>query len=155
MGSTQYDFIIVGGGSAGCTLAARLSESGRFSVLLMEAGGEATQKLENVRWFMEAVGQLFGYENERAHNWIRTPLGMGKLLADKSMLWPNETEPEQNMRSIWCCKPFNIWRKVVSGTMLAADSIAMQPILPGGFHILKKCSMTRHNLPIRIWMHFS
>jgi choline dehydrogenase-like flavoprotein len=33
-----YDYIIVGAGSAGCMLASRLTESGKYSMLLSEAG---------------------------------------------------------------------------------------------------------------------
>ena len=70
-----FDFIVVGAGSAGCAVAARLSESGRFSVLLIEAGGEAKNK------------------------WIKVPIGIGKLLQNKKILWDYRTEPDTSMKS--------------------------------------------------------
>ena len=38
----KFDFIIVGAGSAGCTLASRLSENGKYSVCILEAGPKDT-----------------------------------------------------------------------------------------------------------------
>ena len=59
-----YDYVIVGAGSAGCILAARLSESGRHSVLLLEAGGA-----DDGFWFKLPAGFVKLYYNP-ACNWM-------------------------------------------------------------------------------------
>src|SRR5690349_17385378 len=66
----EADFIVIGAGSAGCAIAARLSEDPATRVLLLEAGGED-------------------------HNrWIHILLGFGKTFADPSVNWCYETEPD-------------------------------------------------------------
>lgn len=72
--SAQFDYVVVGAGSAGAALAARLTESGRYRVLLLEAGG-----CDN-------------------HIWIHVPLGVGKLLLNPRYAWTFSTEPQANMK---------------------------------------------------------
>jgi choline dehydrogenase len=57
----EYDYIIVGAGSAGCLLANRLSADAQKRVLLLEAGGR-----DNWIWFHIPVGYLFAIGNPRA-----------------------------------------------------------------------------------------
>lgn len=65
----RFDFIIVGAGSAGCVLANRLTENGRHSVLLLEAGGKDSSP------------------------WIHIPLGYGKHFTNPDVNWLYESEP--------------------------------------------------------------
>src|SRR3984893_7508036 len=71
--TVEFDYVIVGAGSAGCVLANRLSADGRNSVLLLEAG----PKDSNL--------------------WIHVPLGYAKLFKDKSVNWMYQTEPEPGL----------------------------------------------------------
>jgi choline dehydrogenase len=69
----EFDYVVVGAGSAGCVLANRLSADGRYSVLLLEAG----PKDNNL--------------------WIHVPLGYGRLFKEKTVNWMYQTEPEPGL----------------------------------------------------------
>jgi len=67
-----YDYVVVGGGSAGCVLANRLSADGRSTVALLEAGGE-----DDWIWFHIPVGYLFAIGNPRADWCFETEPDLG------------------------------------------------------------------------------
>ncbi len=69
----NFDYIIVGAGTAGCVLADRLSARGRDRVLVLEAGG---------------TDRRF---------WIRTPIGYGRTFADPKVNWKYQTLPNPGL----------------------------------------------------------
>lgn len=71
--SRTYDFVIVGAGSAGCVLANRLSENGRYSVCLLEAGPADR------------------------YPWIHIPIGYAKTMFHPVYNWGFHTDPDPGM----------------------------------------------------------
>ncbi len=60
----EFDYVIVGAGTAGCVLANRLSADPNISVLLLEAGGK-----DDYRWIHIPVGYLYCIGNPRT-DWL-------------------------------------------------------------------------------------
>ncbi|WP_326533989.1 GMC family oxidoreductase [Pseudorhodoferax sp.] len=73
MDARSFDYVIVGGGTAGCTLAGRLSEDPSVQVALLEAGGSD------------------------ASNWVTVPMGLIGTVPTKRMNWAFETEPQPGL----------------------------------------------------------
>ena len=71
----NFDFIIIGAGSAGCVLANRLSENSQNKVLLIEAGGKDN------------------------YPWIHIPVGYFKTMHNPSVDWCYKTEPDETMNN--------------------------------------------------------
>ncbi|SDR17761.1 choline dehydrogenase [Rhizobiales bacterium GAS113] len=69
----EFDYVIIGAGSAGCVLARRLVETGRYRVCLLEAGPPDRSL------------------------WIHLPIGYGKTMWDERVNWKFETDPDPGM----------------------------------------------------------
>jgi choline dehydrogenase len=89
MDAERFDYIVTGAGSAGCVVAARLSESGRHRVLLLEAGRRDTNP------------------------WIHIPMGFTYLYADPRDNWMYESEAEPELGGRRMYQPRG---KVLGGT---------------------------------------
>ncbi len=87
--SDTFDYIVTGAGSAGCCVAARLSESGKYRVLLLEAGPRDSSP------------------------WIHMPMGYAKLFANPQLNWMFESEPEPELNNRTMYQPRG---KVLGGT---------------------------------------
>ena len=72
--SQDYDYIVVGAGSAGCVLAERLSADGRSTVLLLEAGGHDRRL------------------------WINLPIGYGMSFYDERVNWKFVAQPDPGLQ---------------------------------------------------------
>ena len=68
---TTYDYIVVGAGSAGAVVASRLSESGAYTVLCLEAGSEGSD-----------------------YFWSRVPVGVAKMIDNPAVNWCYSAEPD-------------------------------------------------------------
>lgn len=62
MGTEKFDFVVVGGGAAGCVVAARLSEDPAHRVLLLEAGGTAARPLVRIPLAWHKVSESPRYD---------------------------------------------------------------------------------------------
>lgn len=72
MDDAKFDYIVVGAGSAGAVVASRLSESGEYRVLCLEAGTEGSNFF-----------------------WSRVPVGIAKLIDNPAVNWCYKSEPDE------------------------------------------------------------
>ena len=105
MAAQEYDYIVVGAGSAGCVLADQLSAGGRATVLLLEAG-----------------------DHDR-RLWINMPIGYGKTFYDERVNWKFEAQPDPGLNERRIYFPRG---KVVGGSS-SINAMVYCRGLPGDF----------------------
>ena len=112
-----FDYVIVGAGSAGCVLAAKLSGNGRHTVALLEAGPDDRNPM------------------------IHVPKGFGKLLADPTHVWYFQTEPEDATNG----KPQTWLRGKVLGGSSAVNGMVYMRCHPADYDSWAEAGLTGWN----------
>ncbi len=105
MATEEYDYIVIGAGSAGCVLADQLSADGRTTVLVLEAGGQDRRL------------------------WINMPIGYGKTFYDERVNWKFEAQPDPGLKDRRIYFPRG---KVVGGSS-SINAMVYCRGLPGDF----------------------
>jgi choline dehydrogenase len=75
-GDQSFDYVVIGAGSSGATLATRLAQRNAGGVLLLEAGAPRDRDF-----------------------WVRVPIGVAKLLQNDKYVWQFNTEPQRDLAS--------------------------------------------------------
>jgi choline dehydrogenase-like flavoprotein len=99
MSNTAFNYVVVGAGSAGCALAARLSEHPQVSVALIEAGGSD------------------------ASGWVSIPAGLIGTVPTKRMNWAYETVAQAGLHGRRGYQPRGkrAWVTFISSKKMASD----------------------------------
>ena len=117
----EFDYIVVGAGTAGCIVANRLSADSRNRVLILEAGGR-----DNWIWFHIPVGYLFAIGNPRSD-------------------WMFKTEPEPGLNGRSLSYPRG---KVIGGSSAINAMISMRGQAARSPSIMKRCTSASFGLDV-------
>jgi len=102
----EFDYIVIGAGSAGCVLADRLSADGTTTVLVLEAGGHDRRL------------------------WINMPIGYGKTFYDERVNWKFEAQPDAQLKG----RRIYVPRGRVVGGSSSINAMVYCRGLPGDFN---------------------
>ena len=117
----EFDYVIVGGGSAGCCVAGRLSEDLNTSVCLLEAGGPDNSVF------------------------VKAPLGFAATASLNINSWGYETVPQAGFNGR---KGFQPRGKVMGGSSSVNAMVYTRVTMTIGLHLAMKAGPTKRCCPI-------